>query len=109
MYYDVLPSACNCIQITRKEQVKKLRATTHSHLNHADVSAGGLTLHPCGSEALASEENCVVVVLGVIRVAFLLHKRPAAHVLQAPRWVASFNEADRLREREKKEVFTTQP
>lgn len=44
----------------------------------------GLTLHPRGAEALASEENCVVVVFSVVRVAFLLHKRPAAYILQAP-------------------------
>lgn len=38
----------------------------------------------------------MVVVLGVIGIAFLLHEGPAAHVLQAPRWVASLNEADGL-------------
>ena len=66
---------------------------------HSDSSQwvlGGLTLHPRGAEALASEEDCVVVVFGVIRVAFLLHKGPAAHVLQAPGRVASLNEADGL-------------
>lgn len=67
----------------------------------------GLTLHPRGTEALASEEDCVVVVLGVLRVAFLLHEGPAAHVLQAARRVASLDEADGLTEIEK--MFTTQP
>lgn len=43
-----------------------------------------LTLHSCGAEALSSEENCVVVVLCMIRVGFLLHKCPAADVLKAP-------------------------
>lgn len=53
-----------------------------------------LTLHACGTEALASEENGVVMMFGMIRVTFLLHKGPAAHVLKAPGWVASLDEAD---------------
>lgn len=57
-------------------------APAHSHSNQCVL--WHLTLHSCGAKALSSEENCVVVVLGVIRVAFLLHKRPAAHILKAP-------------------------
>lgn len=68
------------------------------------VSSRLLTLHPRGAEALASEENCMVVVLGVIKVTFLLHKGPAAHILQAPRWVSSFNEADGLTGKSEKEI-----
>lgn len=46
----------------------------------------------------------MVVVFGVIRIAFLLHKGPAAHVLQAPRWVASLNEADGLTGKRRREM-----
>lgn len=56
-----------------------------------------LTLHACGAEALASEENCMVVMFGMIGVTFLLHKGPAAHVLKAPGRVASLDEADWLK------------
>lgn len=61
----------------------------------------GLTLHAGGAEALAGKENCMVVVFGVISVAFLLHKSPAANILQTPWWVSSFNEADGLKKRGK--------
>lgn len=57
-----------------------------------------LTLHAGGAEALASEEDRMVVVLRMIRIAFLLHKGPTAHVLKAPGRVPSLDEADWLRE-----------
>lgn len=85
-------------------------STTHSHLNQCVLWY--LTLHSCGTKALASKENCVIVVFGVIKVSFLLHKCPAAHILKAPWWVATFNEADWLkkksteRERERKNTVT---
>lgn len=57
-----------------------------------------LTLHAGGAEALASEEDCVVMVFRMVWIAFLLHKGPAAHVLKAPGRVPSLDEADWLRE-----------
>lgn len=67
------------------------------------ASSRGLTLHPCGAEALASEEDGVVVVLGVIQVALLLHEGPAADVLQTPGRVPPFDEADGLADRRQKQ------
>lgn len=61
-----------------------------------------LTLHARGAKALASEENCVVVMFGMIGVTFLLHKGPTAHILKAPGRVASLDEADWLKEEKEK-------
>lgn len=57
-------------------------APRHCYSNRGVL--GHLTLHSCGAETLSSEENCVVVMLCMIRVGFLLHKCPAADVLKAP-------------------------
>lgn len=59
---------------------------------------GCLTLHPRRAEALASQEDGVVVVLGVLRVALLLHEGPSADVLQAAGRVPPLDEADGLTE-----------
>lgn len=72
------------------------------------MSSGALTLHSGGAEALASEENGVVVVLGVIRVALLLDKSPAAHVLKAPRRVAPLDEADGLKGKKETNTFSAE-
>lgn len=60
-------------------QLKGLAVRPSSHRRRSLT----LTLHACGSEALASEEYGVVVVLGMLRIVLLLHVGPAAHVLQA--------------------------
>jgi len=59
-------------------------------------AVSSLTLHAGGAEALAGEEDGVVVVLRVLGVRLLLHKGPAAHVLQAPGRVPALDEADGL-------------
>lgn len=60
-------------------QLKGLAVRSSSH----SWRSLSLTLHACWSEALASEEDGVVVVLGMFRIVLLLHVGPTAHVLQA--------------------------
>lgn len=51
------------------------------------------TLHTCGTKILPCEEDGVIMVLGMVRVAALLRVGPSAHLLQAARWVATFDQA----------------
>lgn len=48
------------------------------------------------------EEDGVVVVLGVLRVAALLRVGPSTHLFQAARWVTTLNQAYGLKNRLKK-------
>lgn len=68
-----------------------------------------LTLHAGGAEALAGEEDCVVVVFRMVWIAFLLHKGPTAHVLKAPGRVPSLDEADWLREENERNFLRDPP
>lgn len=87
-----LTSVSGILMPTVKEQKRKEALTLHS-LDREKHS----TLHTCWTKILPGEEDGVVVVLGVVGVEPLLGVRPAAHLLQTPGRIPSFNEADGLK------------
>lgn len=73
-------------------------ADTSTQSAQASIESKYSTLHTCGTKVLPCEEDGVVVVLGVVGVVPLLRVGPSAHLLQAARRVATFNQAYRLQE-----------
>lgn len=74
-----------------------MEADTSTQSAQASIERKYSTLHTCGTKILPCEEDGVVVVLGVVGVAPLLRVGPPTHLLQAARWVATLDQAYRLR------------
>lgn len=71
-------------------------ADTSTQSAQASIESKYSTLHTCGTKVLPGEEDGVVVVLGVVGVVPLLRVGPSAHLLQAARRVATFDQANGL-------------
>ena len=76
-----------------------MEADTSTQSAQASIERKYSTLHTCGTKILPCEEDGVVVVLGVVGVAPLLRVGPPTHLLQAAGWVATLDQAYRLRKK----------
>lgn len=77
---------------SRGESIFMIQCAASDRVAHP--SDWSVPLHPSRSKALSGEEDGMIVVFCMVHIAFLLSERPAAHVLQAARWVSSFNKAN---------------